>query len=90
MFIHFDLFLGNHARKEPGEYWKSVMKDQPMPEAIKGLLPEDPASALDSEKKMKHFVNDFDSRKSIYHIIPSVKKKTRLMSRLDLKDHKQT
>ncbi|XWS55821.1 hypothetical protein CRYUN_Cryun09bG0033100 [Craigia yunnanensis] len=51
------------------------MKDQPMPEAIKGLLLEDPASALDSEKKMKHFVKDFDSRKNLimYHNIPECK-----------------
>ncbi|KAJ7961948.1 Organ specific protein [Quillaja saponaria] len=26
------------ARKDPGEYWRSVMKEQPMPEAIQGLI----------------------------------------------------
>ncbi|GMI87953.1 hypothetical protein HRI_002464600 [Hibiscus trionum] len=59
----------NHARKEPRDYWNSVMKDQPMPEAIKGLLHQDQASAMDSGKKMNNFVKDFDSRHSfiIYH-----------------------
>ncbi|XP_010065392.2 organ-specific protein S2 [Eucalyptus grandis] len=26
------------ARKDPGEYWVSIMKEEPMPEAIEGLL----------------------------------------------------
>ncbi|XP_039068497.1 uncharacterized protein LOC120214738 [Hibiscus syriacus] len=61
-----------HARKEPGEYWRSLMKDQPMPEAIKGLLHEDPTG---SGKKVKHFVKDFDSRHSLilYHNRPESK-----------------
>ena len=80
----------NHARKEPGDYWKSVMKDQPMPEAIKGLLHEDPVSALDSEKKMKHFVKDFDSRHThiIYHSNPEYKEDDKPYVK-DLKDSKQ-
>ncbi|OIT08873.1 organ-specific protein s2, partial [Nicotiana attenuata] len=28
------------ARKDPGEYWRAVMKDEPMPEAIKHLMPQ--------------------------------------------------
>ncbi|KAG5247754.1 hypothetical protein OIU77_021012 [Salix suchowensis] len=54
------------ARKEPREYyWKSMMKDEPMPEAIKELFVEDPAGA----GKLNHFVKDFDTRHSaiIYH-----------------------
>ncbi|XP_009778625.1 organ-specific protein S2-like [Nicotiana sylvestris] len=27
------------ARKDPGEYWRAMMKDEPMPEAIKHLMP---------------------------------------------------
>ena len=81
----------NHARKEPGDYWKSVMKDQPMPEAIKGLLHEDPVSALDSEKKIKHFVKDFDNKKSliIYHNIPESKEEDKTHVK-NLKDQKKT
>ncbi|KAL9354429.1 hypothetical protein Peur_052399 [Populus x canadensis] len=54
------------ARKEPREYyWKSMTKDQPMPEAIKDLFVRDPAGA----GKLNHFVKDFDTRHSaiIYH-----------------------
>ncbi|XVF45763.1 hypothetical protein PTKIN_Ptkin02bG0232300 [Pterospermum kingtungense] len=78
----------NHGRKEPGDYWRRVMKDQPMPEAIKGLLHEDPAS--DSEKKMKHFVKDFDSRHThiIYHTNPEYKQEDKPFVK-DLKDQKQ-
>ncbi|KAJ4967305.1 hypothetical protein NE237_019154 [Protea cynaroides] len=32
------------GRKGPEEYWKDVMKDQPMPEVILGLLPSTPGS----------------------------------------------
>ncbi|KAB1207262.1 Organ-specific protein S2 [Morella rubra] len=37
------LLLANcaEARKDPGEYWSSIMKEQPMPEAIQGLLHQD-------------------------------------------------
>lgn len=93
----------NHARKEPdGEhYWKSVMKDQPMPEAIKGLLHKDPAGTassanLDSEKKMNHFVKDFDSKRSsttiIYHSITQSKQQQGedKPSVKELKDQKKT
>ncbi|OMO92120.1 Organ specific protein [Corchorus olitorius] len=82
----------NYARKEPGEYyWKSVMKDQPMPEAIKGLFhDQDPASsssALGSDKKMNTFVKDFDSRHSviIYHTSPVSEKEESKHSVKDLK-----
>ncbi|MBA0712177.1 hypothetical protein Golax_011294, partial [Gossypium laxum] len=39
------------------------MKDQPMPEAVKGLLHEDETgSGSGAKMKMKQFVKDFDSR----------------------------
>ncbi|KAK8563152.1 hypothetical protein V6N13_018307 [Hibiscus sabdariffa] len=83
-----------HARKEPVDYWRSVMKDQAMPEAIKGLLHEDPTgSGLDSGKKMKQFVRDFDSRHSliIYHNIPESKQQDRTYAEdvKGMKDEKQ-
>ena len=60
LYILFDLFLDSLPtstlqKKDQGNIGKCVMKDQPMPEAMKGLLHDDPASALDSKKKMKHF-----------------------------------
>ncbi|EOX97317.1 hypothetical protein QUC31_015760 [Theobroma cacao] len=93
VFIFCFLLLSanpNHARKEPGDYWKSVMKDQPMPEAIKGLLHQDPASALGSEKNMKHFVKDFDTKHSviIYDSGPQSKVEDNPHVK-DLKDQKQ-
>ncbi|XVF68136.1 hypothetical protein PTKIN_Ptkin10aG0179300 [Pterospermum kingtungense] len=93
IFCYLLLFANlNHARKEPaGDYWRSVMKDEPMPEAIKGLLHEDPVSALDSDKKMNHFVKDFDSKNSfiIYHSIPQSKDHDNASAK-DLKDEKKT
>ncbi|XP_039062981.1 organ-specific protein S2-like, partial [Hibiscus syriacus] len=77
IIISFLLLFVNvsYGRKEPGDYWRSVMKDEPMPEAIKGLLHEDPkGSAMDPGKKMEQFVRDFDSRHSlIYHNSPESK-----------------
>ncbi|WJZ83710.1 hypothetical protein VitviT2T_003369 [Vitis vinifera] len=52
-FTIFSLLLAGNAiggRKEPGEYWRDVMKDEPMPKAIQGLLPEDQSSSLSSKK----------------------------------------
>ncbi|KAK9942456.1 hypothetical protein M0R45_008121 [Rubus argutus] len=50
------------ARKDMGGYWKSVMNDQPMPEAIKDLLSrqdEDVPSLSASTYKDDRFVRDF-------------------------------
>ncbi|PHU04491.1 hypothetical protein BC332_25313 [Capsicum chinense] len=33
------LALYTDARKDPGEYWRDVMKDEPMPKAIQHLMP---------------------------------------------------
>ncbi|KAH1122810.1 hypothetical protein J1N35_005970 [Gossypium stocksii] len=77
----------NHARKEPRDYWKSVMKDQPIPKAIQGLLHQDEASAMDSE----NFVKDFDSRHSfiIYHSNLKHKEEEDKTYVKDLKNQKQ-
>eukprot|EP00258_Populus_trichocarpa_P047893 XP_024463912.1 organ-specific protein S2 isoform X6 [Populus trichocarpa] len=71
-FILFSLFsqfanvIG--ARKDTGEYWRAVMKDQPMPEAIHGLIRETTLSSVSNEKADCHttesneknnFVKDF-------------------------------
>ncbi|KAF5751116.1 organ-specific protein P4-like [Tripterygium wilfordii] len=57
----------SNGRKEPEEYWKRTMKDQPMPEQIKNLLfHQDPTPLSDKESK---FVKDFDfgANAIIYH-----------------------
>ncbi|KAK6916550.1 Organ specific protein [Dillenia turbinata] len=68
-----------NARNSPAEYWKAVMNDQPMPEAIKGLINQDPATVLSDEnedchtsskmKKGDWFVREFETRPNviIYH-----------------------
>ncbi|XP_038698811.1 organ-specific protein P4-like [Tripterygium wilfordii] len=52
------LSTANAARTSPGDYWKSVMKDQPMPNAIEARVvsskPNDHKAALDLSGK------DFD------------------------------
>ncbi|CAK7329715.1 unnamed protein product [Dovyalis caffra] len=72
-FILFSLFsFANviNARKDTGEYWRAVMKDQPIPEAIQGLIRADPTAlpSVSNEKadchttesnKKKNFVKDF-------------------------------
>ncbi|OMO51940.1 Organ specific protein [Corchorus olitorius] len=42
------------ARKDPGEQWRAIMNDQPMPEAIKDLLHIDAPSSLSNEKTNCH------------------------------------
>uniref|UniRef100_A0A2P2IPK6 Organ-specific protein P4-like isoform X2 n=2 Tax=Rhizophora mucronata TaxID=61149 RepID=A0A2P2IPK6_RHIMU len=65
------LSISISARRDAGEYWRGVMKDQPMPEAIRGLVRHVPiisdsktSSHTDAEenaehKGMSHFVKDF-------------------------------
>ena len=52
----------NEARSNPGEYWRSIMKDEPMPKAIQDVLP------LEDVKK-DLFVRNFDLKPNliIYH-----------------------
>ncbi|CAO2815069.1 unnamed protein product [Amaranthus hypochondriacus] len=57
------------ARKGPEEYWKEIMKDQALPEAINDII--DPKRVNPSEKTSfwTHFKRDFDvtSNVIIYH-----------------------
>ncbi|XP_022762312.1 organ-specific protein S2-like [Durio zibethinus] len=54
------------ARKDAGEYWRAVMKDQPMPEAIEGLIRVDAVSSSSSsssnEKTNCHTPTSFELR----------------------------
>ncbi|KAB2098593.1 hypothetical protein ES319_A01G249200v1 [Gossypium barbadense] len=67
------------------------MKDQTMPEAIKCLFHEHLDSVFDSEKKMRHFIKDFNSRKSLttYHSSPKYKEEYSTYVK-DFKNQKQT
>ncbi|XP_052194257.1 organ-specific protein P4 [Diospyros lotus] len=62
------------ARKDPEDYWKSIMKEEAMPEAIQELLQKDPSSSSSEEKNepstnMEHFIKDFDPKPNVilYH-----------------------
>ncbi|KAM1760220.1 hypothetical protein ACFX12_003117 [Malus domestica] len=59
----------SYARKDSGDYWKSVMNDQPMPEAIKDLFVHQDHEHQVPSKEKSHFVGDFDMRPNaiIYH-----------------------
>ncbi|XP_009762892.1 organ-specific protein P4-like [Nicotiana sylvestris] len=50
LLVSLALYTSNSdARKDPGEYWRDVMKNEPMPEAIKHLMPRHSVS-LSKEK----------------------------------------
>ncbi|KAJ4716488.1 Organ specific protein [Melia azedarach] len=64
------------ARKDLGEYWRGVMKDQVMPESIQSLIPDSTVSNInvkadchnseDLERKMeKSFVKTFEPKADI-------------------------
>ncbi|KAH7834493.1 hypothetical protein Vadar_016618 [Vaccinium darrowii] len=68
------------ARKDPADYWKSIMKGEPMPEKIQRLVFHQDPSSLSKEKikkwcsssaiiNMEHFRKDFDTSPNliIYH-----------------------
>ncbi|RDX61457.1 hypothetical protein CR513_60312 [Mucuna pruriens] len=68
VFVVFSLLLVANlscARKDMGAYWKSMMKEQPMPQAIKDLV-EDPQA---SDAGKDHFIRDFDVKPNVilYH-----------------------
>ncbi|XP_059434669.1 organ-specific protein P4 [Corylus avellana] len=69
ILLYLFLFVNlNDARKDQGDYWKIIMKDQPIPEAIKGLFHGDPLYQADARQKDR-FVKDFDVTPNaiIYH-----------------------
>ncbi|XP_062093093.1 organ-specific protein P4-like [Humulus lupulus] len=57
------------ARQDVGEYWKNIMKDQPMPDAIRDLFHDQELPSLSGSIKRDRFVKDFDLRPNviIYH-----------------------
>ncbi|CAN2060856.1 unnamed protein product [Malus fusca] len=63
------LSQNSYARKDSGGYWNSMMNDQPMPEAIKGLFVHHEQEDQVPSKEKSHFVRDFDMRPNviIYH-----------------------
>ncbi|KAK7351842.1 hypothetical protein VNO77_11576 [Canavalia gladiata] len=77
VFVVFSLLLVanlSYARTDLGDYWKNMMKEQPMPQAIKDLV-EDP-QASDSGKD--RFIRDFDVKPNVIlyhtHVVPMKQK----------------
>ncbi|RVX12243.1 Organ-specific protein S2 [Vitis vinifera] len=69
LFVIFSLVLvGNTiaARKDPGEYWKDAMKDQPMPKAIEGVLsaknPNCHTATEASNEQADQLLKDFEQK----------------------------
>ncbi|KAF3435603.1 hypothetical protein FNV43_RR22694 [Rhamnella rubrinervis] len=61
----------SYGRKNKGDYWKSIMKDQPMPEAIRDLfhVQDEPSLSSAGSAKTDRFARNFDVRPNviIYH-----------------------
>lgn len=57
------------ARNSPEDYWKKIMKDQPIPEAIGGIIDQEMANPSEKKPFWSHFKRDFDvtSNVIIYH-----------------------
>ncbi|KAG5033703.1 hypothetical protein AAZX31_04G012700 [Glycine max] len=78
VFVVFSLLLIANlscARKDLGWYWKNVMKEQPMPQAIKDLVEDSQASAAG---KKDRFIRDFDVKPNVIlyhtHVVPMKQK----------------
>ncbi|XP_076922737.1 organ-specific protein P4-like [Bidens hawaiensis] len=54
----------NDARTGPEEYWRSVMKDEPMPKALQDVLIQDPSNG-DKENKKDRFIRNFDTKPNL-------------------------
>nr|GEX59260.1 hypothetical protein [Tanacetum cinerariifolium] len=55
----------NEARSNPREYWRSIMKDEPMPKTIQDVLPLGDVEKINKNIFMKNF--DLKPNLIIYH-----------------------
>lgn len=73
LFTKINIQFANlsYGRKDMGDYWKSIMKDQPMPEAIRDLFHVQDVPSLSStgSTKTDRFSRNFDVTPNviIYH-----------------------
>ncbi|XP_027101559.1 uncharacterized protein [Coffea arabica] len=69
LLLTFFLVISNTtlstARKDPQEYWNTVMKGEAMPQVVKALLPQ----TAESHSDQHQFVKNFDAKANviIYH-----------------------
>ncbi|KAJ8767186.1 hypothetical protein K2173_013583 [Erythroxylum novogranatense] len=67
LYFSFLLLLFSNsinARKDVGEYWRGVMKDQPMPEAIRGLARDQPALSNSHDRTKCHSTDTTETSQS--------------------------
>ncbi|PWA81812.1 Organ specific protein [Artemisia annua] len=67
-FFIFSLVLFaslNDARNDPEEYWRNVMKDDPMPKTIQDALIEDSFASSDKGNKIGRFTKNFDTKPNL-------------------------
>ncbi|KAI3755557.1 hypothetical protein L1987_55360 [Smallanthus sonchifolius] len=55
----------NDARNGPEEYWRSVMKDEPMPKALQDVLIPGSFASGDKENKKDRFKRNFDTKANL-------------------------
>ncbi|KAJ0933466.1 putative organ specific protein [Helianthus annuus] len=74
--IFFSLLLimhTNEARSNPREYWRSIMKDEPIPKPIQDVLPMEDSLELNKDL----FVRNFDLKPNLIiyrsHVVYSEK-----------------
>ncbi|PIA55707.1 hypothetical protein AQUCO_00700190v1 [Aquilegia coerulea] len=80
-----------NARTAPEEYWKQVMKDQPMPDALKGLVDSNPSESVSTvmiktdchtslnTQDNKHLANDILADPGVTVLYPDEDEKSFVM-----------
>ncbi|CDP01517.1 unnamed protein product [Coffea canephora] len=71
LFLLVSFTFGIDARRCPGDYWKSVMNEEPIPEVLSDILHQDTTSEPCEKETVDtdRLARDFDMRSSviIYH-----------------------
>ncbi|GMH13434.1 hypothetical protein Nepgr_015275 [Nepenthes gracilis] len=72
LFLLLLFFNQINGRRGPEDYWRAVMRDHPIPDAIRGRLNQDWMDGAESSSRNKfwgHFSRNFDTRPVaiIYH-----------------------
>ncbi|GJW59402.1 organ specific protein [Tanacetum coccineum] len=65
MCVHDQIVSYNEARSNPREFWRSIMKDEPMPKTIQDVLPLGDVEKINKNIFMKNF--DLKPNLIIYH-----------------------
>lgn len=73
MCFQVQIVSGYEARSNPIEYWRNIMKDEPMPKAIQDVLPLEDVKKLNKDL----FITNFDLKPNLIiyrsHVVYSEK-----------------